>query len=253
MNLNNRIKNVAMPLAKGITVSDVRIGLGYTAVLLENGNAGVAYTFRDDAPGGCSAYQNIRPIAGRPAAQILDLFDTKDSIESALALATANALFNRRDKTYFKGDILEQLQIGPEDRVGMVGNFGPLIPSLRKQAKALYIFEQIDSPQGYLLPASQAEELLPRCQVALLTSTSIINHTAGHLLELAASCRDIVFLGASTPLSPEVFTNTRVTMLSGVTVANPREILQIVSEGGGMGFFKSSVNKVNLALSAPSP
>jgi hypothetical protein len=41
---------------------------------------------------------------------------------------------------------------------------------------------------------------LPRCQVALLTSTSIINHTLENLLNAAHSCRDVTLLGASTPL-----------------------------------------------------
>ena len=98
------------------------------------------------------------------------------------------------------------------------------------------------------MPVKEAEKLLPQCQVALLTSTAIINHTADHLLELAASCRDIVFLGASTPLAPEVFQNTSVTMLSGVIVTEPQAILQIVSEGGGMRFFKSHIDKVSLFL-----
>jgi uncharacterized protein (DUF4213/DUF364 family) len=32
-------------------VRDVRIGLGYTAVLLDDGACGLAYTFRDEARG----------------------------------------------------------------------------------------------------------------------------------------------------------------------------------------------------------
>lgn len=36
-------------------VSDVRIGLGYTAVALDDGGAGVAYTFKDDLAAGCPA------------------------------------------------------------------------------------------------------------------------------------------------------------------------------------------------------
>jgi uncharacterized protein (DUF4213/DUF364 family) len=250
MGLQDRVKEAALSRAEGVNVVDVRIGLGYTAVLLDNGCAGVAYTFLDEAKGGCSVYRNIRPLASRPAVDLLHLFDTGGRIEAALALATANALFNRPDRDYRRGDILEQLPIGPEDRVGMVGHFGPLVPAIRKQAKALYIFEQIDLPQGNLLPVSKAEHLLPQCQIALLTSTAIINQTADHLLALTTGCREIVFLGASTPLIPEVFEGTRVTQLSGVTVVDPAAIVQIVSEGGGMRFFKSSIEKVNLPLSA---
>lgn len=33
-------------------LADVRIGLGYTAVMLEDGNVGVAYTFRESAAAG---------------------------------------------------------------------------------------------------------------------------------------------------------------------------------------------------------
>jgi uncharacterized protein len=246
--LQDRVKEAALSLADGVRVVDVRIGLGYTAVLLDNGCAGVAYTFLDEATGGCSVYRNIRPLAGRPAEDLLHLFDTGGCIEAALAQATANALCNRPDRDYHRGDILEQIHIGPEDRVGMVGHFAPLVAAIRKQAKALYIFEQIDRPQGNLLPVSEAEDLLPQCQIALLTSTSIINQTADHLLTQAPGCREIIFLGASTPLIPEVFEGTRVTMLSGVTVVAPEAILQIVSEGGGMRFFKSSIKKVNVRL-----
>jgi hypothetical protein len=251
MHLQDRIKAAALPMAEGRRIADVRIGLGYTAVLLDNGQAGLAYTFLDEGAGGCSVYRNIRPLAGRPAGDLLPLFAAGGRIEAALALATANALFNRPQRTYQPGDILEHLRIRPEDHVGMVGHFGPLVPAIRKQAAALHIFEQIALPQGGLLPVAAAEELLPRCQVALLTSTSLINATADRLLELAGGCREIVFLGASTPLWPEIFADTGVTLLSGVAVKDSEAILQIVSEGGGMRFFKPAVNKVNLALCAP--
>ena len=248
MHLQDRIKAAALPLAEGRRIADARIGLGYTAVLLDNGQAGVAYTFLDETTGGCSVYRNIRPLAGRPAGDLLDLFASGGRLEAALALATANALFNRPERTYQTGDILEHLEIGPADRVGMVGHFGPLVPAIRKQAETLYIFEQIALPQGNLLPVAAAEDLLPGCQVVLLTSTSLINATADRLLALAAGCREIVFLGASTPMWPEIFAGTGVTRLAGITVTDPGAILQIVSEGGGMRFFKGAVDKVNLLL-----
>jgi len=248
MHLQDRIREAALPRAEGLHVADVRIGLGYTAVLLDNGHAGVAYTFRGEAAGGCSVYRNIRPLAGRPAEDLLKLFTAGGRIEAALALATANALFNRPQGAYEAGDILAHLRIRSGDRVGMVGHFGPLVPAIRKQAADLHIFEQIELPQGNLLPVAVAEDLLPRCQVALLTSTALINATADHLLELAGGCREIVFLGASTPLCADVFQDTGVTLLSGVTVVDPGAILQIVSEGGGMRFFKGSIDKVNLPL-----
>lgn len=248
MRLKEAILNAARPLAEGRHVSDVRIGLGYTAVLLDDGHAGVAYTFRE-AEGGCSVYRNIRPLAGQPAAALLQLYESGGLIKATLALATANALLNRPAGDYEQGDILAHLRIGPQDRVGMVGHFGPLVPAIRKQARELYIFERIDMPQGSLLPVAEAERLLPECDIALLTATALINQTADHLLDLAAQCREVVLLGASTPLASAIFADTPVTRLSGIIVADPPAILRIVSEGGGMRFFKGHIEKVNLALS----
>ena len=58
--------------ARKVTVADVRIGLGYTAVKLAGGRTGVAYTFRDQAQGGCSVFNGIRPLSGRAAADLLE-------------------------------------------------------------------------------------------------------------------------------------------------------------------------------------
>lgn len=248
MRLTESIKKNALSLAEDIQVADVRIGLGYTAVLLENGNAGLAYTFRDNLQGGCSAYQNIRPLAGRPAKDLIQLFDLESPLETAIALATANALFNVPGRNYFQGDIIEHLDLNPNDHVGMVGHFGPLAPVIKQKVNKLYIFEQIDFPQANLLPIKEAGNLLPKCQTALITSTTIINHTIDQLLELTDSCRNIILLGASTPLTHTVFENTQVSMLSGVIVDNPEAVLQVVSEGGGMQQFKPFIGKTNMRL-----
>ena len=101
---------------------------------------------------------------------------------------------------------------------------------------------------GDLLPEKEAYRLLPQCQIAIITSTTLINHSVDRLLEAAKGCREVVLLGASTPLVREAFLNTPVTYLSGVVVREPDEILRIVSEGGGMRRFKNRIRKVNLTL-----
>lgn len=60
-------------------------------------------------------------------------------------------------------------------------------------------------------------------------------------------------LGASTPLRAEAFAATNVTMLSGVVVTAPAEVLRVVSEGGGMRQFRPHVLKVTVKVDPPSP
>jgi len=228
------------------TVADVRLGLGYTAVRLDNDCAGVAYTFRDAGFTGCSAFNGVRPLAGRPAGELLEYLDSPGKIESTLGLAAANALANSRPAVASSGDVLDAVEILPSDRVGMVGFFGPLVPVLKKRVQALEIFEETIEPGTGLLPASEAFSRLPDCDVALITSTTIINDTIDRLLDAASRCRETVLLGSSTPLLPEAFRDTPVTCLSGITIDDPAGILQVVSEGGGTRFFKPFVTKWNL-------
>ena len=238
-----------MPKARGMGIKDVRIGLGYTAVLLENDQAGVALTFREGMKRGCNVFEGLHPLAGREASELLGFLDSRDKIEMAVAMATVNALANTMRESFWGGDILGYLNVGGEETVGMVGYFGPVVPRLKKKTSSILIFEQIKQRNGDIFPEQEAYRLLPECQVAMITATSILNHTIDNILDAARSCREVVLLGASTPLIPEAFVDTPVTFLSGVVITNPKDILRIVSEGGGVGHFKENVRKVNLSLS----
>jgi uncharacterized protein (DUF4213/DUF364 family) len=249
MKISEHILSVAMAQAAGLKVKDVRIGLGYTAVLLENDNAGLAYTFRCDVPEGCSVFHGNRPLAGKNAWALLPFLGSDLPIESALGLATANALLNHVKHGIQKGDVLQNVDIQPEDHVGMVGLFAPLVKPIKDKAASLKIFEK-DPKRGHegILPMHRMNEVLPGCQVVFITSTAILNGTIDDLLALAAGCREVVMLGASTPLAPEVFKDTPVSCLSGVIVLRPKEIMRMVSEGCGMRHFGDAIEKLNIRV-----
>jgi uncharacterized protein (DUF4213/DUF364 family) len=248
MTVNQKIKEHLMEKGRRVDVTEVRIGLGYTAVMLEGGQTGLAFTFKESGVRGCSMFSDLKPLAGRKASDLLAFLDSPNRIEVAVALATSNALSNVLGAAMVQGDALDQLDVGPEDTVGMVGYFGPVFPRLKALTRRILIFEQVKEKAEGLLSEEEAYRLLPKCQVAMITSTAILNHTIDRLLESAGSCRDVVLLGASTPLVREAFAETPVTFLSGVVVTAPVDILRIVSEGGGMRRFKNKVRKVNLAL-----
>ncbi|MBU2549796.1 MAG: DUF364 domain-containing protein [Proteobacteria bacterium] len=228
-------------------IADVRLGLGYVAVRLDDGAAGAAFTFRDQLGDGCCVFRGLRPLAGRSAADLLAGLGSDQPLEAAVGLATANALANRMGPDFFKGDVIEALDLGPEVRVGMIGYFGPLVAPLRQRVGELLIFEKAErSADGPLYPAESAPDMLPGCQVALITATALINRTLDDLLQAARDCRQVVLLGASTPLCPRAFAGTPVTLLSGIVIDRAEDLLQVVSEGGGMRDFRGLVSKVNL-------
>lgn len=229
-------------------LADVRIGLGYTAVMLEDGAVGVAYTFRREAASGCSVFKGKRPLAGRTTTEVLEYLQSGDPIEAAVGLACANALVNRPQPEHCEGDLLNFLSVGFLDRVGMVGYFGPIVPVLRKRSRELLIFERDANRAEALLPAEEAFSRLAECDVAVITSTALILGELDQLLQAAAGCREVALVGASTSLVPEVFRPHGVTLLSGITVLDGPSVLQVVSEAGGMDFFGDHVRKVNVRL-----
>jgi len=229
-------------------IKDIRIGLGYTAVMTDNGQVGLAYTPHRDMPSGCTLFPNFLPQKNISATELLELITSDNSIETAVGLATANAMTNNNPESFLSGDVLDLNLLHEDDCVGMVGNFAPLIASIRKKTKNLIIFEQIDQPTGNLIPSAEIDRRLPECTVAIITATSIINRTFNHIMRAAVNCREVIILGASTPLVPEIFSKTPVTSLSGVIVTDADEIMRIVSFGGGMRMFKNCIQKVNLKV-----
>ncbi len=245
-----QLKEYAESKAGNTIVTDVRIGLCYTAVLLSDSSAGVAYTFKEKVPPGCDVFQGKRPLARTKAAETLQYLESSDVLARAVGLATANALINQKRKDLVEGDISEVLSLDKEDRVGMVGYFPPLMPALKPLVRDLLIFENILKRASEVYSEDKAQELLPSCTVAIITATALLNDTVEPLLAACKNCRQIALLGATTPLAPEIFKAYGVTLLSGIVITDSPAILCCVSEGGGMGSFKGNIKKVNLPLSS---
>ena len=249
MRLRKRLIDILEPSCAGHVIREVRIGLGYTAVQLDDGRTGVAYTLGKELFRGCTAFAGKRPIAGSPAEEVLRYLDSDGLVESALGLATANAIANTAPSQGSTGDVLKSVELFPTDAVAMVGFFAPLVAELQDRVAELEIFEEQTGLLPHLRGSSEAVSAIPTYDVALITSTTIINDTVDELLEAARDCREIVLVGPSTPLIAEAFEGTPTTWLSGITVDDADGLLRIVSEGGGTRLFKPFFTKWN----TPSP
>ena len=220
---------------------DLCIGLLYVAVRLTGGATGVAHLL---APreGPCRPLPGAGALAGTPAQQMARWILSSDTAEASVGLAVLNAAATDMTQARREGDVRDLLRISGRDRVAMVGYFAPLLPWLRNAGAHLDILE-LKSCSG-ARPAEDAGAILPQCDVALITATTLANHTLDGLLTLAGSAREVVLLGPSTPMVPEVFAGTPVTLLAGVEVTDGLAMLRIVSEGGSTRQFGPAVRKV---------
>jgi uncharacterized protein (DUF4213/DUF364 family) len=226
------------PISENRKVVDVRIGLGYTSVRLDNGNLGLAWTARNRSAG-CTHELKAGTLAGRPAEALLErLTGTQNALARSIALATANALaagLPRPETTSV--DVLDLVNIQASDHVVMVGFFGPLMPRLRQTGCRLDILELNREKPG-TLPPEEGHAPLAACSVAIITATAIVTGTIDELLDGVGSPRTVIVLGPSSFMRPEVFSGTPVTHVAGVRIHDASAVEKIVSEGGGTRILK---------------
>jgi len=240
-----------MPGAQERTIRQVVAGARFCAVVLDDGGTGVANLCPEVCGEPSRWVSDWLPQPRTAAADVLATLGS--SARSALGLATANALASRphrwdgqRNAAVISGDLLDRLELRPDDHVGMVGCFSPLVEAIRRRVERLSVFERGERVARGLLPERRAAELLPECSVALIIATTLLNGTIDALLVASANCREVVLLSPSTPLVPEVFAKSprRASVLSGMVVADADELFRTVARGGGTRDFRTSVAQV---------
>ena len=91
----------------GRLIADVRVGLGYTAVLLDDGGCGLSGTVSEGADMGCTVLPEAGELLGFPAERAAQMAITANPVASSVGVATINAALNRSGQA--GPDLLEWL------------------------------------------------------------------------------------------------------------------------------------------------
>lgn len=234
--------------AKDRQVADLRIGLGYTGVRLDNDATGIAAVLFDALPHGCTVIPMAGGFAGSSALDLLKfLVDGKNPLEIALGLACANALITLPANAGEDKEATTYLNLRSGEKVAMVGLFAPLVEKIKITGAILTVIEK--NPQRLeILSLEDKQKALQDCDVAIITATTLLNNTFEETVNLLGKPRSVALLGPSTPLFPEIFNDTPVTHLGGAAVKDSAKVLQIISEGGGTPALRPYLRFVNLFL-----
>lgn len=239
MKIAERLINFAELLSAGRTIGDVRLGLGYSCVELDDGTMGVAWTPDQRQSSSCTRLRQAGNLLGLSAGESLSWLNSDNMLERALGLATFNALNSTINRNFLEEEAVSLLNLEAGEHVVMVGHFAPLVERIRKTGCRLEIVELSSTTPGItVLNAEQGFAALSQCDAAIITATSIINKTIDDLLAALPKSRAAILLGPSTPLCPEAFTGTRITQLSGAQVLHPEALKVVISQGGGTMLMK---------------
>lgn len=227
------------------TITEVRIGLGYTYVELSDGAAGIAWTPDRNPISSCTHLKRAGDLHEANEQEVLELLDGESNLERAVGLAAFNAVNSRVEREFNNAEAVSRLDINSTDHVVMVGHFAPVVSKIQKTGCRLDVLDLTPEKSG-IIDLRTDPEILAQCDVAIITATSIINNTVDELLGKLRRNRTAVMLGPSTPLCPEPFKHTRISQLSGSRVMNREQVKQVISQGGGTMLMKKHLQFVNV-------
>jgi uncharacterized protein (DUF4213/DUF364 family) len=234
--------------ARKTKVEHLCIGLRYTAVVVEDGGIGVAYTY----PGknhSCSMDKLYRDYEGEPAIELLEKLKSPSPLERSVGLALANALnYHEARKLPVDSDDriwMDSFGVGHETRVATVGLFRPLMRLFEDRGA---VVEVLDDFKGIGEKGGFYRKLKEWAQVLLLTSTSILNNSTEEVLENLAPGAKVIMLGPSTPMVSEAFRHLPVHVLAGTVPVDKEKVLKAVRHGEGAPVIHRSSLKVYTTL-----
>ena len=244
MKLNRILYDRFIEKARKVSIENVTIGLGYTAVTLSDGGMGLAGTwFAGKKP--TSMNKDYVDFEGKPADELLAYIHDDRMVHRCMALALINA-FNypvaaKIPESPGNRFLLKTIGVARGTKVSMVGFFRPLVERIKAGSTDLDI---LDETLGLGERQSFYDRLSGRSDVLILTSTSILNNTTEDILQHTGKNVKTIMMGPSTPMVSDVFKHFRVHMLAGAVPVEKEKVLRAVRHGTGTPVIKNFCRQV---------
>ena len=240
-----------------ITVERAVFGLFFSGVKLSTGQGGLCFTPVKEMPEAvcCPSSAKAMPLSGRlkgrPVTEYLDDIFCGNILRRTLGIAALNALSlavqeQDRNSGYelLSGvDAFDELDVTRYKKTVVVGALVPMLKKLIAANADFHVLEQDprtlkERELPYYAPANQAYRYVPDADLLVITGVTILNDTLPGLLAMAKPGAEILITGPTASMVPDPFFQKGVTMLGGIQVTKPDELLDIISEGGsGYHFF----------------
>jgi uncharacterized protein (DUF4213/DUF364 family) len=259
-----------------ITVERAVVGLFFTGVKLTDGRettvAGSCATPRDAVPGDVCCPVTARAagyqrLAGQPAAELMRGALSDNGLRRAVGIATLNALaelaWRRRPcpgvELRSGADAFEATEIGPGERVVLVGAFIPFLKELKHRRQPYLVLEQNKAAlkpeeMPFYRPADLAAEIIPGADVLLITGATLLNDTLEDLLARARPEARVTIVGPTVGMLPDAFVARGASVLGSMRITRPDEFLDLLAEAGSAPhFLGTSAEKIVLRRLAAAP
>lgn len=238
-----RVRALHLPPLPAAAASTAAARGEFCALELDDGTLGLAYVLLGDTCAALHAGHWRQTLPGQDALQLAERL-TRDAAESAdpaarvIAWAALNALTRHLcDLAGYRAptsrDSIGQLPMGPGERIGMVGLFGPLVGRILDTGAELTVVELRPelATRRERLHVTLDPAALAGCRKILCTSTVLLNDSVEVVL---AHCRDaewLAIIGPGAGCLPDALFARGVTLLGGTWVEDGPACIAALTRG----------------------
>lgn len=217
----------------------------FCAIELEDGAFGLSYLLLGDTLDRLLAQHGSGrrdALAGADPMALAQGLAGGDEVGRAIALAAVNALTDSvwRRAGYAPppaGNSLGDVVLGPQDHLGMIGFFPPLVRRVDEAGGRLTVVEmdadmvsrqQARFPQVHITLDRSA---LAGCNTVVGTSTMLLNDSLDAMLAAAPNAERFALIGPSAGLWPDTLFERGVTLLGGTQVVDGAAFAEAMAAG----------------------
>jgi hypothetical protein len=209
----------------------------FCAVELDDGSLGLSFVLLGDTlarlrePGAGG-------IVGLPALELARRYAEGEGVQRTLGFAAVNALTRHLfDRAGYapppaQGSIGD-LDLAPDDHVGMVGLFPPLVKQMLATGARLTVIELREdlagNREGWRVTLDPAE--LAACNKVLSTSTVLLNDTLAAILANCRGAQRVSLIGPGAGCLPDPLFARGVTLLGGSWIVEPEGFKAALASG----------------------
>jgi uncharacterized protein (DUF4213/DUF364 family) len=223
------LNDILSSLKSDFNVSDIRTCVYWTAVT--SCRCGLASTMAAFlSPTGRHQVESSGDLLPAGAKELANLSLSDFNLERSIGIAAINSVVNIDKKLCEDLNAEEEiLAQGKGKQIAIIGHF-PFVKRLKAKTEKVWTFELPGRGRPGDFTGNEIETLLPRADVVAITSTTLINHSLGAILDLVAPDAYKMMLGPSTPLSPVLF-EYGFDAISGSIVVDRNQVLECISQG----------------------
>ena len=196
-------------------------GLRYTVAEMDDGSAGLAFSF----PWNVSPFEKACRVLSRlplGSGEVMDLRGSGCLCDRVVAVAVANSILGKGGIS--SGEIPE---INEGSRILMVGYIHPMLKTLEGRGFNLAV---LDDHYPGSIPLGTGLSYAASSDLVILSASTVANGTWERFLSQAGN---IWIVGPSAPMDPDLFESTPVRVVMGRKIVDLKALCSCVHHGGG--------------------